>query len=67
MARFDLTVGERAIILRLLPRTPSAWRDLPERFGPQMTVCKRYNPSAKAGVWLRVFDAPAARSSRSPN
>jgi transposase len=38
-------------------RTGSPWRDLPERYGPYTTVYNRYNRWAKAGVWLRVFDA----------
>lgn len=40
-------------------RTGSPWRDLPERYGPCTTACNRYNRWAKAGVWLRVFEALA--------
>jgi transposase len=43
-------------------RTGSPWRDLPERYGPYTTVYNRFNRWAKAGVWLRVFEALAARS-----
>ncbi len=46
-------------------RTGSPWRDLPERYGPYTTVYNRYNRWAKAGVWLRMFEALAARSSQS--
>ncbi len=41
-------------------RTDSPWRDLPERYGPYTTVYNRYNRWAKAGGWLRVFEALAA-------
>jgi transposase len=40
-------------------RTGSPWRDLPERYGPYTTVYNRFNRWAKAGVWLRVFEALA--------
>ena len=43
-------------------RTGSPWRDLPERYGPYTTVYNRFNRWAKAGVWLRVFEALAARA-----
>ena len=43
-------------------RTGAPWRDLPERYGPYTTVYNRYNRWAKAGVWLRVFEALAARA-----
>lgn len=46
-------------------RTGSPWRDLPERYGPYTTVYNRYNRWARAGVWLRVFEALAARSPQS--
>ena len=46
-------------------RTGSPWRDLPERYGPYTTVYNRYNRWAKAGVWLRVFEALAASSPQS--
>ncbi len=43
-------------------RTGSPWRDLPERDGPYTTA---YNRWARAGVWLRIFEALAARSPQS--
>jgi transposase len=43
-------------------RTGSPWRDLPERYGPYTSVYNRFNRWAKAGVWIRVFEALAARS-----
>ena len=46
-------------------RTGSPWRDLPERSGPYTSVYNRFNRWAKAGVWLRVFEALAARSPQS--
>nr|WP_235891101.1 IS5 family transposase [Pararhizobium mangrovi] len=46
-------------------RTGSPWRDLPERYGPYTTAYNRYNRWAKAGIWLRVFEALAAASPQS--
>ena len=46
-------------------RTGSPWRDLPERYGPYTTVYNRYNRWAKAGVWLRIFNALAECSPQS--
>lgn len=46
-------------------RTGSPWRDLPERYGPYTTAYNRFNRWAKAGVWLRVFEALAAASPQS--
>ena len=46
-------------------RTGSPWRDLPARYGPSATVYNRTNRWAKAGVWLRVFEALAAKSPQS--
>ena len=46
-------------------RTGSPWRDLPDRYGPYTTVYNRYNRWAKAGVWLTIFEALAARSPQS--
>lgn len=46
-------------------RTGSPWRDLPERYGPYTSVYNRYNRWAKAGVWLRVFEALRQRSPES--
>lgn len=43
-------------------RTGSPWRDLSERCGPYTTI---YNRWAKAGVWLRIFEALAACSPQS--
>lgn len=43
-------------------RTGSPWRDLPERYGPYTTVYNRFNRWAKAGVWLKVFEALSERS-----
>ena len=46
-------------------RTGSPWRDMPDRYGPYTTAYNRYNRWAKAGVWLRVFEALAASSPQS--
>ena len=43
-------------------RTGSPWRDLPDRYGPYTTIYNRFNRWARAGVWLRIFEALAARS-----
>lgn len=43
-------------------RTGSPWRDLPSRYGPHTTVYNRFNRWAKAGVWVRVFEALSASS-----
>jgi len=43
-------------------RTGSPWRDLPSRYGPHTTVYNRFNRWAKAGVWVRVFEAVSASS-----
>lgn len=43
-------------------RTGSPWRDLPERYGPYTTCYNRFNRWAKAGVWLRIFEALAQHS-----
>ncbi len=43
-------------------RTGSPWRDLPDRYGPYTTAYNRYNRWAKAGVWLRVFEALRQRA-----
>ena len=43
-------------------RTGSPWRDLPGRYGPYTTI---YNRWAKAGVWLRLFEALSAQSPES--
>lgn len=44
-------------------RASSPWRDLPERRGPYTTVYNCFNRWAKQGVWLRTFEALAAKSS----
>ena len=46
-------------------RTGSPWRDLPERYGPYTTIYNRFNRWAKKGVWLRIFEALAAKSPQS--
>ena len=46
-------------------RTGSPWRDLPERYGPYTTVYNRFNRWAKAGVWVNIFNALAAKSPES--
>jgi transposase len=46
-------------------RTGSPWRDLPERYGPYTTTYNRFNRWAKAGVWLKIFEVLAAKSSQS--
>lgn len=46
-------------------RTGSPWRDLPDRYGPYTTAYNRFNRWAKAGVWLRIFEALSARSPQS--
>ncbi len=57
-------VDDRRVIFYVL-RTGSPWRDLPSRYGPHTTVYNRYNRWAKAGVWLTVFEALAAKSPQS--
>ncbi len=46
-------------------RTGSPWRDLPERYGPYTTCYNRFNRWAKAGVWLKVFEALTQHSPQS--
>ncbi|TKT67199.1 IS5 family transposase [Rhizobiaceae bacterium LC148] len=46
-------------------RTGSPSRDLPERYGPYTIAYNGYNRWAKAGVWLRVFEALASASPQS--
>jgi transposase len=46
-------------------RTGPPWRDPPERYGPYTTVYNRFNRWARAGVWVRVFEALAAKSPKS--
>jgi len=46
-------------------RTGSPGRDVPERYGPYTTAYNRFNRWAKAGIWLRIFEALAECSPRS--
>ena len=46
-------------------RSGCRWRDCPAEYGPPTTVYNRFNRWAKAGVWVQVFEALAARSPRS--
>ena len=57
-------VDDRRVVngIFFILRTGSPWRDLPARYGPYTTVYNRYNRWAKAGVWLRVFEALSKRS-----
>lgn len=57
-------VDDRCVIngIFYVLRTGSPWRDLPSRYGPHTTVYNRFNRWAKAGVWVRVFEALAAGS-----
>jgi transposase len=43
-------------------RTGAPWRDLPDRYGPYTTIYNRYNRWAKAGVFVRIFEALSAHS-----
>jgi len=52
--------GHQRDLLRAADRSP--WRDLPGRYGPHTTVYNRFNRWAKAGVWVRVFEALSASS-----
>jgi transposase len=47
-------------------RTGVRWRDLLERYDPYTTAYNCFNRSAKAGIWIGVFEALAARSPGSP-
>lgn len=60
-------VDDRRVISGIfyILRTGAPWRDLPERYGPRTTVYNRYNRWAKAGVWLRIFEALAETSPHS--
>ena len=42
-------------------RTGSAWRDLPEEFGPWQTVWKRHHRFSIDGTYQRMFDEVRAR------
>lgn len=39
-----------------IARTGSAWRALPEEFGPWETVRSRYDRWRKAGIWQQILD-----------
>ncbi len=43
-------------------RTGSAWRNLPEQFGPWETVHRRYHCWRSAGIWERILDALRAHN-----
>jgi transposase len=60
-------VDDRRIVNAIfyILRTGSPWRDLPERYGAYTTAYNRFNRWAKAGVWLRVFEALAQASPQS--
>jgi transposase len=45
-------------------RTGSPWRDLPERYGPFYDGLQPLQPLGQGGVWMRIFEALAALSSR---
>src|ERR1700760_3425265 len=46
-------------------RTGSPWRDLAERYGAYTTCYNRFNPQAKGGLWVRIFEALAEQSPQS--
>ena len=46
-------------------RTGMLWRDLPERYGPYTTVYNRFNRWSRRGIWKRIFEALASKSSDS--
>ncbi len=57
-------VDDRRVISGIMHmlKSGSRWRDCPEVYGPYTTVYNRFNRWAKAGVWVRIFEALAARS-----
>ena len=57
-------VDDRRVISGIVHmlRCGARWRDCPAEFGPYTTVYNRFNRWAKAGVWLRVFEALAQHS-----
>ena len=67
LGHISLRVDDRRVVngIFYILRTGSPWRDLPERYGPYTTVYNRYNRWAKAGVWLRIFEALTLRSPES--
>src|SRR4029077_5084832 len=46
-------------------RTGMPWRDLPERYGPYTTAYNRFNRWSRRGIWKRIFDTLASKSSDS--
>jgi len=40
-----------------IPRTGSAWRDLPKVFGNWNSVFRRFSRWSDKGVWRRIFEA----------
>jgi transposase len=62
-----LRVSDRRVLngIFYVLRTGSPRRDLPERYGPYTTVYNRYNRWAKAGIWVGIFEALAAKSPHS--
>jgi Putative transposase of IS4/5 family (DUF4096) len=50
-------VDHRLIVEGMLwvARSGSAWRELPERFGPWSTVSSRYQRWCKEGLWARIL------------
>ena len=61
------TAGRRKVLngIFFVLRSGTPWRDLPERYGPYTTVYNRFNRWAKAGIWVRIFEALAAKSPQS--
>lgn len=60
-------VDDRRVISGIVHMLKSGarWRDCPAEFGPYTTVYNRFNRWAKAGIWVRLFEALAARSPKS--
>ena len=52
-------VDDRRVINGILWRfrTGSAWRDIPERYGPRTTLYNRFSRWRQAGVWDRLLDS----------
>jgi len=44
-------------------RTGAPWRDLPERYGPRMTVYNRHARWGEGGLWRDIFEALAQQQS----
>ena len=43
-------------------RTGAPWRDLPEEFGPWISVFTRFNRWSKVGLWQTILEAPRSHS-----